>query len=299
MIAVLLLLGALPLASPLAPPPTFASSVESVYVDVIVTSGQRPVTGLVAEDFELKDNGLRRPVELVAVESLPTTTVMVLDTSRSVEGEKIRNLRSAAHALLAGLRPDDKAALLAFDHEVRLLAPPTTDRARLDAQVRALQPRGSTALFDAIYAGAMIASDRERKLLVLFTDGDDNMSWLDAPRVERVLQESNLLLQTVGFALPEVVHPDGRREKPPETEHARTLRRLAEVTGGSFWSANDPADLTATFQRIVEAMKHRYVLRFDPPADEPGLHELSVKLTSRGGKVQCRKAYFLAPRPPR
>ena len=64
--------------------------VEGVYVDVFVTDGNRPVVGLAAADFELRDNGARRPVELVAVESLPLTTFLVLDTSGSVDGREAR-----------------------------------------------------------------------------------------------------------------------------------------------------------------------------------------------------------------
>jgi hypothetical protein len=104
------------------PPPTFSVGVEGVYVDVFVTDGDHPVLGLAASDFELKDNGVRQPVELVTVESLPLTTFLVLDTSGSVAGEKLLRLQAAGRALLGGMRTGDEACLVTFDQEVKVRA---------------------------------------------------------------------------------------------------------------------------------------------------------------------------------
>jgi VWFA-related protein len=289
-------------ASQAPPPPVFAVGVESVYVDVFVTESGRPVVGLTASDFELKDNGVRQPVELVGVESFPLTTFLVLDTSGSVNGDKLEKLRGAGRALLAGLRTGDEASLLTFDEEVRVLVPPTSDRERLERALLGIRPGGATALFDALYAGTMLASGRGRALLVVFTDGEDNLSWLEARQAKRVLVEANVLVQAVGIvpeeeraALPEAL----RAREPPEAPHVQALRQLAEVTGGRFWTASAPDRLADAFLAILEAMKTRYVLRFEPGrAKREGLHELEVKLVRRGGRVHCRKAYFVGPPAP-
>ena len=200
-------------ASAQAPPPrTFNVGVEGVYVDVFVTDGNRPVVGLTAADFELKD-----------------------------------------------------------------------------------------ALHDALYAGTLLASGRGRSLLVLFTDGEDNLSWLGADEVRRVLIESNVLVQAVGIVPnDETRDAPGPRPRPPsETPHARTLRQLAEATGGRFWAASAPDRLADAFLAILKAMKTRYVLRFEPDrVRREGRHELEVKLVRRKGKVHCRKAYFAGPPSP-
>jgi VWFA-related protein len=286
-----------------APPPTFTVDVEAVYVDVFVTEGNRPVTDLDEADFELRDNGARQQVELVAVESLPLTTFLVLDASGSVAGHKLVQLQAAARALLAGLRPGDEASLVTFDQEISVRVPPTRDRARLERGVAGILPGGTTALFDSVYAGAMLASGRGRSLLVVFTDGEDNLSWLDATQVRRVLLESNVLVQAVGVVdrRERAARLGGVSASRPEVEppHVRTLRHLAEITGGRFWAAASPDKLAGAFLAILEAMRTRYVLRFSPgrPRRE-GLHELEVKLTRREGKVHCRKAYFVGPPAP-
>jgi len=279
-------------------PPTFAVGVEGVYVDVFVTDGNRPVVGLTASDFELRDDGTLQPVELVAVESLPMNTLLVLDTSGSVAGEKLVQLQAAARALLNGLRPDDEASLVTFDQEVRVRVPPTADRARLERGVNGILPGGATALLDALYAGTLLAWGPGPSLLVLFTDGEDNMSWLEAGDVRRVLLQSNVLVQAVGIvpAVEPTRYPNGAVRPPPEEPHARLLRQLAELTGGQYRPAAAPGQLAGAFLSILEAMKTRYVLRFDPGRSRrEGLHEIEVKLVHRRGKVHCRKAYFAGP----
>jgi VWFA-related protein len=287
-----LVLALLGLAPAQASTPTFSARVDAVYVDVFVTEGRRPVAGLSAKDFELRDNGARREVELAAVEAMPLSTFLVLDASGSVTGEKLVQLHSALRTFVARLRPEDEAALLTFDQEIRMLMPRTRDRAALASAIEQVGPGGSTALFDALYAGTQLASGRERTLIVLFTDGEDNSSWFDAGQLRRVLEESNAILQTVG------VVPVEPRSAAPETPHVRLLRQLAEVTGGRFWPAASPGGLASAFVAILEAMKTRYLLRFEPPLDAPpGRHELEVKLVGRGGRVYSRKAYYLAPAP--
>jgi len=283
----LLLLAAAPAQ---AATPTFPARVDAVYVDVFVTEGRRAVAGLSAADFELRDDGVRREVELVAVESMPLATFLVLDASGSVTGDKLVQLHAALRAFVGKLRSQDEAALLTFDHEVRLLMPRSRDRAALARAIDSIGPGGSTALFDALYAGSQLAADRERALIVLFTDGEDNSSWFDAGQLRRVLEESNVLLQTVG-----VVPIEPRAV--PDTPHVRLLRQLAEVSGGRFWPAASPGGLASAFVAILETMKTRYLLRFEPSPDAaPGRHELDVRLVRRSGKVHSRKAYYVAPR---
>src|SRR5713101_2888268 len=66
---------------PASPPPVFEASVAKVYVDAFVTSGDRPVRGLRAEDFELSDDGVPQQVEMVGLEQAPLTVVLALDVS--------------------------------------------------------------------------------------------------------------------------------------------------------------------------------------------------------------------------
>jgi len=282
--------------------PTFGVSVESVYVDVFVTNGGAPVLGLRATDFELRDDGARQDVELAGLESTPLSTLLVLDTSGSVAGQKLEQLRAGVRAVLRGLGLADAVGLVSFDHEARVRVPLGPDAARVERSLATLRPGGATALWDAIYSGTLLASERGRSLLVVFTDGEDNLSWLDPQDVARALHVSNVLFQVVGIGAPDGGVEDGidagtgfaRGLRAPEPPHIAVLRRLAESTGGRFWSAGSPTGIAAAFEAMAAAMKSRYVLRFEPGGDRrEGRHEIEVKLRGRRGHVHCRRAYFV------
>jgi VWFA-related protein len=311
-----------------APPTTFPAAAESVYIDVFVTDKKGSVDGLIQSDFELRDNGVRQKVELVAVGSLPLTTLLVFDTSASVAGEKLDQLKVAGQALIRRMSPGDEIGLVAFGHEIQLLVPPTTEVARVKSALNALQAGGSTAVYDALYAAALLAPERGRALVVLFSDGEDNLSFLDLADLLRVLERSDVIVQAVGIlpsALGSVpfsgnltqtaggdpavaqnlfqannLQMRGPDASVPPSEYLRALREIAEATGGRFWVATAPERLANAFETMVEAMKRRYVLRFEPEGvTREGRHTLTVTLARRSGNVHCRKAYFVGPeRPP-
>jgi VWFA-related protein len=219
--------------------PSFAASVESVYVDAFVTRDGKAVTGLTAADFEVLDEGVRQRLTLARLEDVPIAAVMVFDASGSVMGEKLDHLRAAGRALLAGLRPQDQAAVIAFSQELRVAAPPGSDRAAVGRALDALEGGGATAVWDALYAGLVLPTLQRRPMVVLFTDGQDNMSWLSPGQVLKVAEQSDALLHVVAILPPaeKVFTASGWETRDVEPDWLRSLRRTAEVTGGRIWPA--------------------------------------------------------------
>jgi VWFA-related protein len=279
-------------------PPVFGASVESVYVDAFVSRGGDPVPGLRASNFELEDDGVRQSVTLVAAESQPLRAVLVFDTSDSLTGERLPALQSAGGAFLDGLLPGDQVALVTFSEEIAWRAPWTTDRAAIRHALDAIRPAGTTAVFDALYAAVALAEEGGPSLIVLFTDGEDNMSFLGEKDLLSVVERSNVLVHTVvwreagataapGLLVQEMVVPN--QAFPP-------LRRIAEATGGRFWWADSPEELRRAFTAIAESMSHRYILRYEPRgAEREGWHRIDVKLRGRKGDVRARPGYWAAP----
>ena len=286
------------------PPLRFDTGVESVYVDAFVTKDGQPVTGLTASAFELRDGNAPRPVELVAVEALPLTALLAFDTSSSVEGEKLLALRRASEAFLDGLRPADELGVVTFSHEVLWLARPTHDRDQVRRALAACRARGATSLWDGVHAALGLLPPQVRSLVVVFTDGEDNMSWLDERQVKAAAQRSNAVIHAVGLR-PEqpppvpAAFPRGSQipQSPPELEQVRALRQTAEMTGGRFWTAESPDRLRQAFAAIVAAMNSRYVLRFEPAAGAaPGWHPIQLRLRGAKGDLRARAGYFVGSR---
>ncbi len=315
---VLLLLAALLAGAPVSPalaqvapsptPPTFAVEVENIYVDAFVSLKGGPVTGLGASDFELRDNGVVQRLELAAADAQPLLAVLTFDMSNSLAGEKLASLRAASEALLSSLRPEDEATLFSFTDEVRWLVAPTADKASLGRALAQLQPGGGTAIMDALYAALTLPSPRSRSLVVLFTDGADNSSWLDWPQIQKVAERSNAVIHIVGLKPLQLTAPGetvevGIRSVPTESPTALDfegpwgLRQIAELTGGRYWEAESLDRLKAAFAAIAEAMGKRYVLRYVPEnVPRPGWHRIELKLRGKKGDVHTRTGYWVGDR---
>lgn len=269
-------------------PPVFRASVESVYVDVFARRGGQAISGLQASSFELKDNGVPQAVELVTADSRPLRAVLVFDTSSSVVGRRLFALKAAGEAFLNGLRPADEVALVGFSDEIAWLARSSTDKDVVRRALDRLEPEGATAAFDALYAAVALMEEGGRCLIVLFTDGEDNMSFLDDKQLVTVVERSNALVHTVVWSEPgEEMEPD----------QLNALRRIAAAGGGRFWGAGSPERLRLAFAEIAEAMSHRYILRYEPRGVErEGWHRIEVKLKGPKGDVEARPGYWASPR---
>lgn len=292
---------------PVGPVPVFRAGVETVYVDATVSYRGDPVSGLTASSFELKDNGVVQRFELVSAESLPLLAVLVFDTSNSLLGEKVVALRAAGRAFLESLRPQDEVALLTFSGAVRWAAQPTSDKASISRALDQLNPSGATAVIDALYAALVLPRTDSRTLVVLFTDGEDNMSWLDWEQMRVVAERSNALIHVVALRRDEERYgeggdPTGRMapalgSNAMEFEHTWALREVAEVTGGRYWEAESPGRLKTAFAAIAETMGHRYILRYEPQrVKRPGWHRIELKLRGQKGEVHTRNGYWVAER---
>ena len=295
-------------------PPTFGVEIQNIYVDAFVTQHGRPLTGLVASDFELRDNGVLQRLELAAADSQPLLAVLAFDVSNSLEGEKLAQLRAASAALLDSLRAEDEATLFSFTDDVRWMVKPTRDKASVSRALAGLEAGGGTAIMDALYAALTLPPTGARSLLVLFTDGADNASWLDWKQVQKVAERSNTTVHVVSLSPPRLRDVRSMRElkAPAETadfgirsvqiesavdvefEGPWSLRQIAESTGGRYWEAESSDRLKAAFAAIAEAMGKRYVLRYAPDnIDTASWHKIELKLRGKKGDVHARSGYWV------
>jgi Ca-activated chloride channel family protein len=257
--------------------PVFRTGVEVVELDVSVTRGGQPVSGLTAQDFELTDNRVAQVIDSVTLDQLPLSVLLALDTSKSVAGDRLRHLVDAGEGLIHALRRDDRAALLTFSHSIDLVVPMTDDVNQVMRRLRAIEPTGSTALRDAIQIAIDLRPrDRTRTLLLVFTDGEDTSSWLSASAVLDSARRAGVVVHVV------------------RVQSDTFLDRLADVTGGRTWSATSDRQLRELFTRALEEMRARYLVSYTPRGvSKPGWHELKVKVRSGGADVTARPGYFV------
>ena len=286
-----LALGSL-LVLPGARPPqvTFRAGIDMVRLDLLVVRGGRPVVGLTKDDFEVQDNGVGQEIDHVSFEEVPIDVRLVLDGSRSVAGERLGHLIEAGGAFLLGLRPGDRAALITFAEQVRLAAGMTDRLWTVQAALEGLRGAGSTSMFDALYSALMLPTRPDaRQLVLLFSDGLDNTSWLSQEDVLQVVRESDAVIYSVGAR---------RGDASAPLPNDALLNRLAEQTGGRLFHADSSRRLPEIFARIVEEMKARYLLTYYPRGvAREGWHDLRIRLRSGRGDIIARRGYHVAPQP--
>jgi VWFA-related protein len=264
-----------------SPQTTFHSGVEVVEIDVSVTRGGVPVAGLTARDFTLTDNGAAQDIQSINLEHLPLSVTLVLDTSQSVAGDRLRHLVQAGEGLTTALRPEDRAALITFSQIVDLRVPMTGDMQTIRTALSAMAGIGATALRDAVHLALQLQPrDLTRPLVLVFTDGHDTASWLTEDAAIDSARRAGVVIHAVRL------ESDG------------FLDRLTQTSGGRTWSATSDRQLQELFTRALDEMRARYLLTFTPRGvDQPGWHELKVKLKNGSADITARRGYFVSRAP--
>lgn len=258
--------------------PSFSSHAVGVRVDVLVTEGQKPVAGLTAADFDLRDNGVLQTIQVVDRSEVPVNAVLALDTSASVAGKRLTDLVAASEALLDGLTPIDRAALTTFSHAVTPRIALTADRNVIRAELQRITPSGETAIMDGVYVAlTSTLAQPGRSLVVVCTDGSDTLSWLKPDEVLESAKRSNAVISAVTAA-------GGQRS---------ALEDLTDATGGHMLRVASSAELRGAFQKILADFRSRYLLAYSP-AGVPlgGFHRLDVRVKRRGLAVKARPGYI-------
>ena len=280
------------------PPPRFAAGTSMVSIDVLVTRDGKPVTTLTAADFDVRDSGALQTVQLSGLESIPVGLLLALDTSASVRGPALDQLKDAAKAAVASLRPGDQAALLTFSQNVALRAGWTDDKVRLQTAIDAATAQGSTSLTDAAFAAITLPPARlSRTLALIFTDGDDSSSWLNAATVVDAARRTDAVVY--GVTLSAVASSGGtldeRRAKlfeDPGLYRSSLLPLLSHETGGESFARADTKDLRSVFLDVMARFNQRYVLTYAPPhAAGSGWHPVEVRMKDPALTVTARRGY--------
>jgi Ca-activated chloride channel family protein len=262
---------------------TARAGAQAVGLAPIVTDRSgRYILGLRREDFAVIDNDRPQKIETFDTVDSPMAAILVLDVSASMQ-TKIDEAARAARAFVKALKPDDRLGLLTFSTGIVGSVEITLDRARIFAGIDAAKPEGDTALYDAIAAAIRrLKGVRQRKTVVVFTDGDDNRSRFSVDQVIGMARGSEVSIYAVA-------------EVGGGPQQLRTfLDRLADETGGRFYPIGSIATLSESFAAIVRELRSQYYLTYTPTDRRPrSWHTIAVKVNRPGVVVRAKKQYRL------
>lgn len=293
---------------------------EVAYVNVYAvakTAGGRYVTDLKRDDFKLLENDKPQVIDRFTTERKPLRIAIVLDTSYSMEGAKLRATQAAAVALLDVLDAADEGMVIAFNDAVRIIQPLTSDRGALSAAIRSVEAKGGTSLYDAIWMASEALQQFEgRRVMVLLSDGRDEAANGLEPGSLRTLDEAvdrALRDEVMVFAigLGDAIARDADKLEANPTARAEEmdfyqrrslvgiLRQITETTGGRAIFTPGPSKLRRSFEEVVDDLRHQYSFAYISTDEKRDGKWREIRLlTNRPGVVTAARRGYYAPKDP-
>ena len=264
--------------------PTFRSA-GTVVVPLFATvtdAQNRLVPDLTKDDFQVLDNDKPQTLLVFDSENQPITVVVMLDTSGSMTAS-IQLLKAAAEQFINRLLPEDKAAVGAFNDKIEISSKFSSDRDALVTEVKDLDYGNGTRLYDAVAEALnQLRGVEGRKVVLVFTDGDDTASRIGRGTVMDRARLEEVMIYAIGLQSEFM----GQRTKPDSG-----LRRLADETGGGYFELKRTSDLGPTFTRVAQELHSQYVLGFEAPLLDGKVHKLTVKMKQTGMTARARRSY--------
>ena len=287
-----------PVTSSVGQAPQFTGGTEMVALTVAVTDlkGQ-PIRGLRKENLFVFDDDVAQDVRVFSADAVPVSWGLVLDRSGSMAGMMDDVYSAALHAMDLASKSDE-AFIATFNDRVTVEQEFTRDRHVLQNAVAGLRSEGGTALWDAVGDGLarMRGGAHRKKILLVVTDGDDNMSRRRFAELLGDAERSDVIVYTVGLTESRGVMPWNRGTDAP---FKRTLTRLAEATGGAAHFPDSMKKCQEVMRAIALEVHNQYLLGYAPPGPQDGeWHRIRVEVrpAAEGTRTaRTREGYYHGP----
>lgn len=277
--------------------PVFRTGVDVVNVTVAVHDERgRLVTDLAVPDFKLYQDGRPQEIRVFARafepgrdELLALDLGLLMDTSQSMV-QNLKLSRLAATRFLDAVPRARELITVFFDEDIRVSRYDSESQQGLMERIQDVTGGRNTCLYDAIAVYlSRIQGTSGRKVLVLFTDGEDSQSELTQMEMNRLVRTSPVTIYSIAFS------PDGITSSTRAAKGRRVLEHLADLTGGTVFAPSSYKDLPGIYDKILDELKGQYVLGFVPdrPTEAGRYNKLKVEVTREGLKVRHRAGYLV------
>jgi Ca-activated chloride channel family protein len=300
---------------------TFRVESNLVVVPVSVTDGTgQPVQGLVAKDFQLwEQEKLQEITQIGDPEQVPLEIALLLDVSGSVDARFAFEQQAASRFFKQVLKTGDRATIFAIDKTPRLELPLGTGEAAAAKVMNIAPSKGQTAFYDTVIEAARYLAentpDRNRRVIVVISDGEDNFS----QKVKGVLGTTRETQNAVTPQARQVVHDKVLAEVQREVQKAEVafyslnpsggslrlniiskraqdgMEQLAAATGGTSFVPEKEENFEAVFRQIAAELRSQYLLQYYSSDDSPTGKYLRLKVavpTRPLLRVRSRQGYY-------
>jgi VWFA-related protein len=262
----------------------------------VVDKSGRLVTNLPREAFQVYENGAQQKVKDFKREDVPVSMGLIVDNSGSMR-DKREKVKEAALALVRDSNPHDEVFVVNFNDEAFLDLPNgkdfTNNVKEMEEALTRIDSRGGTAMRDAVRMSIDHEKDkahRDKKVLVVVTDGNDNSSLISLENLVKASQQSEILIYTIGL-LSEEEHREAKRAK-------RAMLALAEATGGQAYFPKDASEVERIAHQVARDIRNQYTITYTPSDQKLDGSFRQIKVIANGpGKptVRTRTGYYATP----
>jgi len=260
-----------------------AEAQEVVLHATVLDQRQRLVTNLNKNDFTVYEDGQPQQITRFTREDIPVSIGILVDNSGSMR-DKRQAVNTAALDLVKGSNPEDEVFIVNFSDEAIIDTDLTSDVAKMQEGLQQVDSRGGTALYDAVVASADYLAKkgrREKKVLMVVTDGEDNASTDTLEQAVRRVQDDNgPVVYSIGIL-------GGEREKRAK----RALEQLALHTGGVAFFPKDLGEVDQIARAVARDIRNQYSIYYRPtrPQEQGGFRQVKVDAHAPGyGRLQVR-----------
>jgi Ca-activated chloride channel family protein len=256
-----------------------------------------PVRGLQREHFVVYEDRVLQEISFVKQEDVPLSVGLVVDTSTSMS-DKLDRLNTAAMTFVRESNPGDETSIVSFADSVNLDQDFTTNTRELRRALQGIVPNGSTSLYDAVFLAAKHLTKegfREKKVLLIISDGEDNHSKYKLEEVLETIRESKIILYSIGllgadagFMMNNGFAGSGRR----------ALKQLAEVTGGAAFFPRSAREVEKVCETIARDLRNQYIIGYRPSNEKMDgswrktVVQVSLPKTSPKVRVHTKQGYY-------
>ncbi len=278
---------------------TLSVVVEEVQLPIsVLDKDGRPVNGLTKNDFAIFEDNVQQQIKVFKHEDIPLSLGLVIDNSGSMRNKRER-VNSAALTFARESNPEDETFIVNFDDAAYLEQDFTGSIGDLIDALDNIDTRGETALYDAVYLSVdhVKAGKKDKRVLLLISDGEDNVSKYGLNKVIDTLRESKVTLYAIGL-LEENDQRGGLFKKPPSKKAKEVLQKFAEITGGQAYFPKSLDEVEELVKDIAHEIRNHYTVSYTPSNRklDGSWREIRVKVnppkTTPKVTVHTKQGYF-------
>ena len=297
---ILIFTGLLAAQNPAPPPPAAQDDIPTFRTDLnlvvlhasVLDKSGKLVTTIPQTAFHVFENNVEQPIKLFRREDVPVSMGIIIDNSGSMRDKRLK-VAAASMAMVKASNPQDEVFIVNFNDDAYLDQTFTNDTKKLGAALDKIDSKGGTAMRDAISMSIDYVKEkgkRDKKVLLVVTDGNDNTSNETLEQLVRKARQSEVLIYSIGLL---------NEEEPREASKAkRALKALAEASGGNVYFPKDLAEVAKIAHQVAHDIRNQYIITYTPNIQELNNTFRAIKVVAQGPNkpvVRTRTGYYASP----